>query len=44
MSTEDSDKDTSYTGRIAVAWTLVTVPLVYGLAETVRRAANLFTG
>ncbi len=30
--------------RIAVAWTLVGVPLAYGVVETLRRAANLFTG
>ncbi|WP_444544113.1 MFS transporter small subunit [Nocardioides deserti] len=30
--------------RIAVAWALVGVPLAYGVVETLRRAANLFTG
>lgn len=33
-----------YTGRIVAAWMLVGVPLAYGLVETLRRAANLFTG
>jgi hypothetical protein len=30
--------------RIVVAWALVGVPLVYGVVETVRKAATLFTG
>lgn len=30
--------------RIAVAWTLVGVPLAYGLVETLRKAADLFSG
>jgi len=30
--------------RIATAWLLVLVPLLYGLVETVRKAATLFTG
>lgn len=29
--------------RIAVSWAVVAVPLVYGLIETVRKAATLFT-
>jgi hypothetical protein len=29
---------------IAFAWTLVGVPLVYGLFQTVKTAASLFTG
>lgn len=32
------------TARIVVAWALVGVPLVYGVVETVRKAATLFTG
>ena len=32
------------TARIVVAWALVGVPLAYGLVETVRKAATLFTG
>ncbi len=31
-------------GRIAVAWTLVGIPLAYGLVETIRKASTLFTG
>ena len=31
-------------GLIAVAWTVVSVPLVYGLYQTVKTAAKLFTG
>lgn len=30
--------------RIAAAWTVVAVPLLYGVVETVRRASALFTG
>ena len=32
------------TGLIAFAWTLVGVPLLWGLYQTVTRAAALFTG
>lgn len=32
------------TARLVVAWGLVGIPLVYGLVETVRKAATLFTG
>lgn len=32
------------TARIVLAWTLVGVPLAYGLVETLRKAADLFTG
>jgi hypothetical protein len=32
------------TARIAVAWALVGIPLAYGVVETVRKAATLFTG
>ena len=31
------------TARIVVAWALVGVPLAYGLVETLRKAADLFT-
>ncbi len=30
--------------RIAVAWAAVSIPLAYGLFETIRKAATLFTG
>lgn len=32
------------TARIVVAWALVGVPLAYGVVETLRKAATLFTG
>jgi hypothetical protein len=32
------------TARLVVAWTLVGIPLAYGLVETLRKAADLFTG
>ena len=31
-------------GRIALAWTIVGVPLAYGIYETAKKAAALFTG
>lgn len=30
--------------RLIVAWGIVVVPLAYGLVETIRKAATLFTG
>jgi hypothetical protein len=30
--------------RLTVAWAVVGVPLAYGVVETVRKAATLFTG
>ncbi|WP_420901748.1 MFS transporter small subunit [Nocardioides turkmenicus] len=30
--------------KIAAAWALVGIPLAYGVIETLRRAAQLFTG
>jgi hypothetical protein len=41
MSTTDSRTPT---GLIAFAWTLVGIPLAYGLFQTVRTALTLFTG
>jgi hypothetical protein len=32
------------TARIAAAWAVVGIPLAYGLVETIRKAATLFTG
>jgi hypothetical protein len=31
------------TGRVVVAWAVVGIPLVYGLVETINKAASLFT-
>ena len=46
MSSSTSHDQQSHTpaGLIAIAWTLVGVPLLYGLYQTVTRAAALFTG
>ena len=49
MSTSTSSPDqqgSTHTpaGLIAFAWTLVGVPLLYGLYQTVTRALSLFTG
>jgi hypothetical protein len=30
--------------RLTVAWAVVGIPLAYGVVETVRKAATLFTG
>jgi len=30
--------------RLAIAWTFVGVPLAYGIYETAKKAAALFTG
>ncbi|HLM07473.1 MAG TPA: hypothetical protein VK402_20020 [Blastococcus sp.] len=42
----DDRRPTTHTpaGLIAFAWTLVGVPLAYGLFQTVKTAAKLFTG
>lgn len=31
------------TARIAAAWAVVGIPLVYGLVETINKASSLFT-
>ena len=42
-STHSSAETTSTpVGLIAFAWTLVGVPLVYGLYQTIKTASNLF--
>jgi len=38
------DRTHTPTGLIAAAWTLVGVPLAYGLFQTVKTATALFTG
>jgi hypothetical protein len=30
--------------RIAISWLIVLIPILYGLIETIRKAATLFTG
>lgn len=32
------------TARIAMSWALVSIPLAYGVIETVRKSIHLFTG
>ena len=45
MTTNDHPPAThTPTGLIAFAWTLVGVPLAYGLFQTVKTALKLFTG
>jgi hypothetical protein len=45
-SSTSHDQQPTHTpvGLIAFAWTLVGIPLAYGLYQTVTRAAALFTG
>ena len=45
-STTPHDQQSTHTpvALIAFAWTLVGIPLVYGLYQTITRAAALFTG
>ena len=45
-STSTTDRQPTHTpaALIAFAWTLVGVPLAYGLWETLQKAATLFTG
>ena len=45
-TTHSDDRGTTTTpmGLIAFAWTLVGVPLAYGLFQTVKTALTLFTG
>jgi hypothetical protein len=46
MSSPDGNQHPSHTpaALIAFAWTLVGVPLVYGLYQTVKTATTLFPG
>ncbi|ANH36645.1 hypothetical protein I601_0191 [Nocardioides dokdonensis FR1436] len=45
MSAEQHEgQPESHSMRIAAAWTLVGIPLAYGLVETLRRASALFSG
>jgi hypothetical protein len=46
MSTHADNRQTTHTptGLIALAWTLVGVPLAYGLYNTVKAASALFGG
>lgn len=39
-----SEVDSDHRVRIAASWTLVGVPLGYGLYNAVKAAAQLFTG
>jgi hypothetical protein len=46
FSTQDGDQQPTDTpvALIAFAWTLVGVPLAYGLIRTIQTASSLFTG
>ena len=43
-TSHDQERTHTPVGLIAFAWTLVGIPLAYGLYQTVTRAAALFTG
>ncbi len=44
-STSGRDKPmTGLAGRLAFAWAFVGIPLAYGIYETAKKAAALFTG
>ena len=38
------DKGGGHTAKLAIAWTVVGVPLAYGIVSVVIRASQLFTG
>lgn len=38
------EQSTGMAGKLAFAWAFVGVPLVYGIYETAKKAAALFTG
>jgi hypothetical protein len=46
MSSPTTDRQPIHTpaALIAFAWTMVGIPLVYGLYQTVKTASSLFTG
>lgn len=44
MTDNDTALDASAKARLAVAWTIVGVPLAYGVIATVQRSWALFTG
>ena len=44
MSTSEQQSTKGMGAKLAVAWTVVGVPLAYGIFETAKTAAALFTG
>ena len=44
MSSTGKQSTHTPAGLVAFAWTLVGIPLVYGLYQTVKTAVTLFTG
>jgi hypothetical protein len=44
QTTDDRTSTHTPVGLIAVAWTLVGIPLAYGLFQTVKTALSLLTG
>jgi hypothetical protein len=43
-SGSDDERMSGLGARLAIAWTVVGVPLAYGIYETAKKAAALFTG
>lgn len=41
---EPNESGSAGTGRVVLAWTLVGVPLAYGVTMTLVKASQLFTG
>ena len=39
----ERERSTRMSARVAVAWAVVGIPLVYGLVETLNKASSLFT-
>lgn len=44
MTEATSHPAQSYTGRLVVSWTVVLIPLAYGLYNSAKAVAQLFTG
>ena len=43
-STSEHKTDAGMGAKLAFAWTVVGVPLAYGIYETAKKASGLFTG
>ena len=41
---QQQDRPTGMAARLAFAWAFVGIPLAYGVFETAKKAAALFTG
>ena len=41
---DDRQAHKSHTGRLILAWSVIGIPLAYGVSQTLIRATQLFTG